>query len=172
MSFTEADDSTIFTPATPPESVAGGFYDDDKYTTKSTPTPLPGHTYMIRSLASGEVITLKDGNIVLAQPDGRASHWVCEDEGGWLGFRNGVSGRFLGRDGDWNLSCFATWHKEWEMFRVCARTPRGSVLFIQSWYWFKLILRPVGMKVENETRKLAMIENGEPDEALWEFVEV
>jgi hypothetical protein len=34
-------------------------------------------------------------------------------------------------------------------------------------------LRPVGIRVENGERKLAMIENGRPDnEIIWEFVEV
>lgn len=177
----DLDNSTIWTATTPPESVAEGLPDnesqaeglrDDESQAEparlSTPVPRPGHTFLIRSVSSGEVITLVNGQIVLAHPDGRESHWVCEDVGGWFGFRNVVSGRFLGRNWDWDLCCSAPWGKEWEIFRAHQLPEGGTVLLMTHW-WTE---RPVGIKRENGAERLAMIENWQADAAVWEFVEV
>ncbi|KAF2135442.1 uncharacterized protein K452DRAFT_323054 [Aplosporella prunicola CBS 121167] len=166
----ETDYSPTFTPASPPSSIGVGVPDDDAKSTSLTPRL--GQTYMIRSVASGAVITLVGGDIVLALPDGHASHWVCAeaDSDGWLGFCNAVSGRFLGRDSSWSLSCYATRFRGWEKFRVRERPRGGCVLLMTSWR----TLRPVGMNVENGKGKsmLAMIENWDADELIWEFVKV
>ncbi|KAL1616423.1 hypothetical protein SLS56_011414 [Neofusicoccum ribis] len=169
---TEPDDSTVYTAITPPESVAADVQNDHdcfKPTEISVTIPRPGNTYLIRSASSGEVITLLDGKIILAQPDGRGEcRWVCELDNGWFGFRNIVSGRYLGRDIDWRMCCSVTWLKEWEKFLARERPGGGSVLLMTHWW----VIRPIGMKMENGIKKLAMIENWESDEMIWEFIEV
>lgn len=165
----DLDSSTIWTDA---RSVIEGPEDGGSQSDTnrpSTPTPHRGRTFLIRSISSGDVITLSDGKVMLAQPDGRASHWVCEEANGWLGFRNVVSGKLLGRGLDWGLCCSVTWHKEWERFHVHQQPEGGSVLLMS--HWFNKI-RPIGMRRENGTERLAMIEIGESDPIGWEFVEV
>src|SRR6266487_2794649 len=67
---------------TPPETVATDLMDDrDPFggpIPSSSSVPWPGSTFIIRSVSSGQVITLLDGQIVLAPPGGRGSiHWAC-----------------------------------------------------------------------------------------------
>lgn len=121
------------------------------------------------------MLTLRRGKIILlSPPDGRASHWECAEAdagGGWLTFRNGVSGTYLGRDDRLRVCCSAAWRKAWEQFRVRERPEgvgRGSVLLMEHWW----SLRHVGVRVENGVEILAVIENWEADEMVWEFVEV
>ena len=159
----EPDDSTIYTP---PESVATGLRDElktSKTTLSSSAVPHAGFTYLIKSVMSQEVVTLFDGQIVLAQPDRHGSQWRCVSDNGWLGFRNVTSGRFLGRDKDWRLCCEQTWHREWERFQVIERGV-GEALIMRHWG----VLRPVGMRA----KKLSMIENWESQEIIWEFIKV
>ena len=82
---------------------------------------------MIKPISSGEVIALFEGQIVLAQPGGLESHWRCVEANDWLGFRNTVSGNFLGREGSCELCCAVKWHRGQERFRVRKRPDGGSV---------------------------------------------
>jgi hypothetical protein len=52
----EADNSTIYTTVTPPESVTADYEDD--YNHAETTAPSSGSTFIIRSVLSGDVITL------------------------------------------------------------------------------------------------------------------
>ncbi|KAF2228672.1 hypothetical protein EV356DRAFT_497838 [Viridothelium virens] len=133
----------------------------------SSPKPRTGSTFLIKLASSGEFITLFEGQIVLALPHGRESHWMCVGDEEWSGFKNLISGRFLGRDEHWRLVCDQKWHREWEKFRVKERRGGGSVLIMKHWS----TLRPIGTKMENDVEKLAMIENWESDEMIWEFIE-
>lgn len=169
------DNSTTYTAAsTPPESDATGLHDgyDPIPITAQQPTssltPQPGRTWLIRAMSSGEVLTLHGGRIILSQPADRASHWDCVETDGWLGFRNGVSGAYLGRDWWLQLRCSTGWHQLWERFHVRVRPEGvGSVLLMEHWG-----LKRVGWKVDGGVRILAVIENWEADEMVWEFVEV
>ncbi|OJD32561.1 dynamin family protein [Diplodia corticola] len=169
------DKSTTYTATTPPESVASGLDDDpddDRHLPAiqqppALPRPHPGRTFMIRDTSSGHVITLRGGDVILSPPDGRASQWECVETAGWLGFRNGVSGAVLGRDFGLRMCCVAGWHQGWERFRLRERGA-GSVLLMDHWW----SLRPVGVKEVDWVDKLAVIENWEADEMIWDFIEV
>lgn len=171
--LSDLDDSTIYTANTPPETVADDFLDDldplGDAESSSPSVPWPGSTFIIRSVSSGHVITLLDGQIVLAQLGGRGSvHWACVETKGWLGFRNTVSGRFLGHDARGRLCCVADRQQGWENFCVRVRPEGGYVLlmthFERLWH--------VGTKVEQGVEKLAKIENGRSDALVWEFIKV
>ena len=161
------DNSADSTAATPPETIAADILDDSK--TSLSSIPWPGSTFIIRSASSGHVITLLDGQIVLAQLGGRGSiHWACVETKGWLGFRNLASGRFLGHDIKGGLCCSAERHRGWEYFCVRMRPEGGYVLlmthFERLWH--------VGIKVEQGVEKLAKIEDGGSGGIVWEFVKV
>ena len=167
----DSDNSTVYSATTPPETVTADLLDDPfgGAEPSSSSVPWPGSTFIIRSVSSGHVITLLEGQIVLARPGGRGSvHWACVETKGWLGFRNLASGRFLGHDMQGRLCCFAERHRGWENFCVRMRPEGGYVLlmthFERLWH--------VGIKVEKGVEKLAKIENGESDGIIWEFVKV
>lgn len=170
------DTSNTYTAATtPPESDATGLHDDydpipmTAAQPRSSLKPQPGRTWLIRAVPSGEVITLHGGRIILSQqPAGRASHWDCVKTGGWLGFRNGVSGAYLGRDWWLQFRCSAGWHQMWERFDIRERPEGvGSVLLMEHWG-----LKRVGVKVDGGVKNLAVIDDWDVDEMVWEFVEV
>src|SRR2546421_11330502 len=99
----ETDTSTAYTANTPPETESGDLDDQDPLGgahPSSFSVPWPGSTFIIRSVSSGKVLTLLDGQVVLGLLGGRGSiHWECVETSGWLGFRNLVTGKFLGHDG-------------------------------------------------------------------------
>ncbi|KFY29347.1 hypothetical protein V493_02396 [Pseudogymnoascus sp. VKM F-4281 (FW-2241)] len=81
--------------ATPPETLAADTLTDSE--TSFSSIPWPGSTFIIRSVSSGRVITLLNGDVELSAPGGRGSiHWACVETNGWLGFQNLASGEFLG----------------------------------------------------------------------------
>lgn len=164
------DDSTIYTATTPPETVADLL--DDRHSfggaeSRSSLVPWPGSTFIIRSVSSGQVIMLLDGQIILTKPGGRGSiKWKCVETKGWLGFKNEVSGKFLGHDKERNLCCNVEQHKGWENFDVRPRPEGGCVLLMthheRLWH--------VGMKVEQGVEKLAKIGDGGSGGIVWEFI--
>lgn len=167
----DGDDSTIDTAITPPDTVAADLLDDhDRFggaEPNSSLVPWPGSTFIIRSVSSGHVLTLRDGQIALTQPGGRGSiHWACVETKGWLGFRNVVSGKFLGHDSKGRLYCSAERHQGWEYFCVRMRPPGGCVLLMTHYerLWH------VGIKVEQGVEKLAKIGDGGSGGIVWEFV--
>jgi hypothetical protein len=171
--FLNDDDSTIYTATTPPESVAANLLDDHDPFGGAEPSsflvPWPSSTFIIRCVSSGHVITLLDGQIQLTQPGGRGSiHWACTETKGWLGFRNTVSGKFLGHDVKGRLCCLAERHQGWEYFCVRMRPEGGCVLLMTHYerLWH------VGIKEEQGVEKLAKIGDGGSDGIVWEFVKV
>ena len=85
--ISEPDNSTVNTATTPPETVATDLLDDhDPFggaKPSSSSVPWPDFTFIIRSVSSGHVITLRDGQIVLARPGGRGSiYWACMETKG------------------------------------------------------------------------------------------
>jgi hypothetical protein len=165
----DPDDSTVG-PSTPPETVLADdpLHDfDTKATTSSV--PWPGSTFIIRNSLTGQVLTLLSGQLILSPPGSRGSiHWKCVETKGWLGFRNTVSGRFLGHDARGNLCCSAGEQKGWENFCVRLHPEGGYVLlmthFERLWH--------VGSKVERGVETLAKTGDGGNDGIIWEFVKV
>ncbi len=172
-SILDPDDPTIYTAITSPETVVTTLLDDlDPFSgagLSSSSVPWPGSTFIIRCVSSGHVITLLDGQIVLTQPGGRGSiHWECVETKGWLGFRNPVSGRFLGHDAKGRLCCAVGRHQGWENFSARMRPEGGYVLlmthFERLWH--------VGIVVDQGVEKLAKISDGGSDGIVWEFIKV
>lgn len=163
----DSDDSTVYTAATPPETIADNLDRDIDLSTSSIPGP--GSTFIIRSVSCGRVITLVDGRIVLTQPGGRGSiHWECMENKGWLGFQNPVSGKFLGHNPHGNLCCSADRHRGWERFHVRQRREGDYVLLMTHFE----DLWPVGIKLGQGAEDLAKINRGASDGIVWEFIEV
>ncbi|KAL9046133.1 MAG: hypothetical protein Q9214_000953 [Letrouitia sp. 1 TL-2023] len=169
------DDSTVYSEAaTPPESIDTFLGDRDTLngTEPSSPflVPWPGSTFIIRSVSSGKLLTLLDGQLVLAQPGSQGSiHWACIETKGWLGFRNVVSGRLLGHDAKGNLTCSASRQQGWENFCVRMRPEGGCVLLMTHYerLWH------VGIKVEQGQDRLAKVGNeGGNDGIVWEFSKI
>jgi len=161
------DDSTAYTATTPPETIADNLDQDVGF--RSSSVPGPGFTFIIRSVSCGRVITLLDGQIVLTQLGGCGStRWACVETNGWLGFKNLVSGKFLGHSKNGRLQCSAERHLGWERFHVRPRREGGYVLLMTNWddLW------PVGIKVEQGVEYLAKFNKGGSDGIIWEFIEV
>ncbi|RYP80135.1 hypothetical protein DL769_002621 [Monosporascus sp. CRB-8-3] len=110
---------------------------DKRFSTSSTAAaetvPWPGNTFVIRERATGRAITLVDGKLRLRDWDcagDRGAHWVCEQKDGWLGFRNPVSGTYIGHDDRGGFRATASHHKTWEYF--CATWhPEGGYLLLK-----------------------------------------
>jgi hypothetical protein len=169
----DPDHSTAYTAPTPPDTLSADLDDHDPLggaDPGSFSVPWPDSTFIIRSVASGQVMTLLDGQIVLAPLGGRGSiHWECVENKGWLGFRNLVTGKFLGHNGKrGGLCCSAGHYQDWEKFCVRKRPEGGYIMLMTHWgdLW------PVGMKVEQEVETLAKIENRASDGVVWEFIKV
>ena len=167
------DDDSIYTANTPPETVAADFLDDHDPLggagSCSYLVPWPDSNFIIRSVSSGHVITLLEGQITLTQPGGRGSiHWKCVETKGWLGFRNTVSGTFLGHDPKGRLCCSAKRHQGWENFCVRMRPQGGCILLMMHYdrLWH------VGIKEEQGVETLAKIGDGGSGGMTWEFVAV
>ena len=167
------EDSSTYTIRTPPETDAVDLLDDHDPLggAGASPNLVPWHdsTYIIRSVSAGHVITLRDGKVALTPPGGRGSiDWVCVETKGWLGFRNTVSGKYLGHDKHGRLCCSADHHQGWENFCVRGKPEGGSVLLMQHqdrlWH--------VGIKVEQGVEKLAKIGDGGAGGIAWEFIRV
>ena len=171
MFTTDDDNSTsTFSPADTPDETNDP--DDHESTHSATPTvssvPWPDSTFIIR--ASDRVLTLLDGKVVLKRPGGPGSiHWACVESKGWLGFRNVVSGKFLGYNTYGELRCAADRHREWEQFCVRA-VPDGGYVFLMTDF-SKLL--PVGWKAEKEVVVLAKLSEKKMAEGIvWEFAKV
>jgi hypothetical protein len=165
----DPDDSTVG-PSTPPETILA---DDPLHDFDTSPTtssvPWPGSTFILRDAFSGHVLTLLSGSLSLSPPGSRGSiHWKCVETKGWLGFKNTVSGRFLGHDDKGKLRCSAGEQKGWENFCVRLRPEGGYVLLMQHWerLWH------VGVRVERGVECLAKMGDGGNEGVVWEFVKV
>ncbi|KAI1492981.1 hypothetical protein F5X96DRAFT_293740 [Biscogniauxia mediterranea] len=134
--------------------------------------PEAPHAYMIRDLATGKALALRDGRLTLTHEAGESGGcgwcWRCterDDDGGWLGFRESVSGRYLGRDGAGGMCARATRHRAWEALLL--RPLRDGGYHILTCDWWKL--RRVALAPDGE----ALVESRDKREAVrWEFIEV
>lgn len=115
--------------------------------------PGPGKTYKIHLKNTGKVITLTEGRVVLQSPAeaqrGRGYYWACVETGNWLGFRNHVSGTFLGHDARSGLCAHATHHKFYESFCVRHHRDGGYLLLVR--YQQDGEMRQVGCTPDGKT---------------------
>ncbi|KAI1639387.1 hypothetical protein F4809DRAFT_139896 [Biscogniauxia mediterranea] len=131
--------------------------------------PEAPHAYMIRDLATGKALALRDGRLTLTHEAGEAGgwRWRCteRDDDGWLGFRESVSGCYLGRDGAGGMCARATKHRAWEALLL--RPLRDGGYHILTCDWWRL--RRVALAPDGA----ALVESRDRGEALrWEFIEV
>ncbi|KAF4624946.1 hypothetical protein G7Y89_g13225 [Cudoniella acicularis] len=127
--------------------------------------PWAGNAYMIRDLHRGRVITLKNDNLCVAATASKMGgwHWVCEEKNGWLGFRNVVSGTFIGHDTRGRFYAKEKHHKSHEWF--CARK------CLEGGYWLLMchngdMFKKMVIGGEND-----LVEN-EQEGTVWEFVKI
>lgn len=115
----DPDDGTVYTGTTPPETIVDDLDALSNADLSHPSAPWPGSTFVIRSASCGRFLTLFDGKIVLSHQDDRSSmRWACSEREGWLGFRNPVSGKYIGYSGDGTLHCSAGRHKANACFAV------------------------------------------------------
>lgn len=66
----------------------------------SDDVPWPGKTYKIRHRESRRLITLAEGTLRLQLPEATkatgGTYWFCAENNGWWGFRNSISGTYIG----------------------------------------------------------------------------
>jgi hypothetical protein len=160
--FTPAETATIVM-----EDNEDGLLKDEDPLSISSSTPWPGNTYLISHATTSHVISLAHGHVTLSPPGSTMSsiHWQCHDNNGWIGFRNGVNGKWLGYDKGHLLICTAGRPQEWEQFCVRAVPDGGFVLMMTHWHG----LRPLGVKGD----KVVKLDNGKVgDGVVWKFVKV
>lgn len=179
MSETDPDAATRYTPSTTTMNHTDNLGDDVSRTGKElSAIPWPGSKYIIRSVLTGQVITLEksSGRIVLGYPEGDSVfRWDCVERDGWMGFKadDGLD-RFLGYDKREHLCCVAPRHELWEFFCVRQR-PCGNYSLLMAHYdnmftaAFKK-LRPVGFSVEHEPRRLSLMTDWGSPSIVWEFI--
>jgi len=159
-----------------PSSATPPSYDDipswfPKYNDDDIPTsvPEPGHMYMIRETITKKAITLVDGCLtVLRDPKpGVGWHWHCEEQnGGWVGFREAVSGKYLGHNNSGGFRVTAAKMKSWEWFVLRPRAAGGYNLYVTDWS----DLKAMGISDVMEARPKLVIVADVKDAARWEFI--
>lgn len=97
--------------------------------------PQPGKTYKIHNRDNEKHITLVEGEIRLlprqsGQPEG-GCYWICVEKNGWLGFRNSVSGTYLGGDARGGFYAKVTDHKAQEYFCVRHSAQGGYIILVK-----------------------------------------
>ncbi|KAK8900815.1 hypothetical protein QC760_010579 [Botrytis cinerea] len=161
----ETDDTTSTISISTPKY--SSFNDDFCYTIDNA-VPEPGEIFIIRERGYGKIITLKDGNLQLDCNINRVGgcYWICVEKNGWLGFRNYISGTYIGHNGHGKFYAQATYHNDWESF--CARKhPNGGYLLLTR-HWSKLWK----MDIKKNSDELDELVETETEGTTWEFAKV
>ncbi|KAI3319884.1 hypothetical protein HD806DRAFT_508192 [Xylariaceae sp. AK1471] len=133
--------------------------------------PEPGGTYMIRDLESGKAITLVNGRLTLVLNAGTRGgwQWHCEEvDDGWVGFRDAVSGKYLGHDNKGGFQVQASKLYSWESFVLRPREAGGCNLWVK--YGSKL--KAMGIADKDEPFPTLIQALSAKEAARWEFVKV
>ncbi|KAI0397966.1 hypothetical protein F5Y17DRAFT_256072 [Xylariaceae sp. FL0594] len=148
-------------------STATPLKDNPDYTL--TCVPEPGGRYMIRHVETKKAITLVDGHLTLLRnPEpGLGWHWHCEEQrGGWTGFRQGVSGNYLGHDNRGGFTVVASKMKGWECFALRPRQEGGYNLLLPD----RSSLKGMGISGVNDPWPKLVLVTDMKDAAKWEFI--
>ena len=157
------DNSTEGTESTRLETVPG------EHAFLGSSAPCSGSTFIIRRVSSGKVITQLGGRIMLAHQGGEGSIlWTCVESGGWLGFQDPISNRFLGHGVNGTICCTSKRHLGFEYFQARPTLKGGYVLVMTHWLFWR---RYVVMIEEEGLEKLAKIGDRESDGVVWEFIQ-
>lgn len=113
------------------------------------------------------VITLTDGQLQLEKGlrPGGGWVWKCIQTRGWFGFRNSVSGTYIGHDNNGNIKATAFYHKGWEFLSPPQKQPAGGYL-LHVGRWGNL--HPLAIKRKGSD-SFSLIER-EDNGTAWEFV--
>lgn len=161
----DSEDDNICTPTTTSENVHPEFGEDNNLREW---VPSDGSTFIIRSVCCGNVITMLDGQVVLAPYDGGASVWTCVESEGWFGFRNRISNKFLCHGWNGTLKCSAEQHDKWRHFTITPVPKGGYIMQMLDWW----TLRPIIVNAENGLQTLARTGNKLSQGIVWEFRQV
>ncbi|KAJ3532355.1 hypothetical protein NM208_g8300 [Fusarium decemcellulare] len=95
--------------------------------------PSPDGVFIIRHRDTGRVITLIDGELRLCEGFSARGgfHWQCVEKDRWLGFRNCVSGTFIGHNDRKKFIAKATHHRTYEYFTPRPHPQGGYELLIR-----------------------------------------
>jgi len=125
----------------------------------------PDTTFIIQHRQTGRIVTLVEGELRLC--DGYSVlggfHWHCVSKDRWLGFRNAVSGTYLGHNERRKLISTARHHQSHEFFMERLTTQGGYELLTGH---------------GNELRSIAMGSDGttvvesKGDGDLWDFLKL
>ncbi|KAI0533611.1 hypothetical protein GGR58DRAFT_100853 [Xylaria digitata] len=132
--------------------------------------PEAGGIYLIRDLDPGRAITLDDGRLTLKLDVGTRGgwQWRCEERAdGWIGFRDVIHGKYLGRDNKGGFYVRADKMDSWEWFVLRPREAGGYNLLVKNWS------RLVAMAIVEGGTLPKLVEAGTTQKAArWEFVKV
>jgi hypothetical protein len=164
---------------TPPETIDNDPEIFSDVNSNILSNPSDGNRFIIRSVSCGRVITLLEGNVVLAHPDDRGSvYWACVKTRGWYGFRNCATRKFLGYKEDGSLCCSAEQQQNMENFHISSRPDGGSFLLMShvgnhiADFCYGRELWYVGVKIGQGIEILAKIGTDDSLGIGWEFIEV
>ncbi|KAI1117739.1 hypothetical protein F5Y14DRAFT_447685 [Nemania sp. NC0429] len=134
--------------------------------------PEPNHTYMIREVNLDMALTVKNGALTLqSHTDGIGGwQWHCEQrDSGWMGFRDTVSGRYLGRDNRGGFIVQAQRLDDWESFVIRHRKTGGYNLCVK----YGHTLKPMGVTGGKSAVGPKLADAPGPEKAaLWVFIEI
>ncbi|KAI0453908.1 hypothetical protein F5B21DRAFT_477512 [Xylaria acuta] len=136
-----------------------------------TSAPEPGKTYKIVEVDSERAITLVGGRLTLVLDAGTRGgwQWDCEEHpDGWIGFRDAVSGRYLGHDNKGGYIAQASKLDSWESFVLRPRAAGGYNLCVK--YGHKL--KPMGILDNDESATKLVDAQSYEEAARWEFYKV
>ncbi|KAH7060981.1 hypothetical protein BKA63DRAFT_528293 [Paraphoma chrysanthemicola] len=174
----ESDSSAAFTPPTTLDCAASNISEQTASKSSSgSSIPWPGRTFIIRSVATGKVVTLRHGKVILAALGGHGTiRWECHETNGWIAFREAASYMYLGYDDDGDIRCSVRHHKDWERFCVRQRPDENYVLLMyhfgnmanKVWKGFC----PVGIETKDGVERLSVIRDWDSETTAWQFIQV
>ncbi|CAJ2503820.1 Uu.00g112140.m01.CDS01 [Anthostomella pinea] len=153
---------------TPTQSVTDGTPSHAAFPPVIT-VPCAGWTFLIRHQVSGLVITLREGILTLEHETRSKGwggcHWACVENDGWFGFRNIVSGTYIGHNGKGEFIADAKHHGGHEFF-VTKPHPEGGywLLTLHNWKCMNMAI----MAEQTPSKLVVSADRG----AAWEFLSV
>ncbi|KAI0521313.1 hypothetical protein F5B22DRAFT_644038 [Xylaria bambusicola] len=104
--------------------------------------PESGGVYMIREIDTKRTITLRQGQVTMTRgtsPQG-GWQWICEErQNGYIGFRDIVSGKYLGRGSGGEFHAEAKEMGDKESFVLRPRNAGGHNLMVKRWRGLKAV---------------------------------
>jgi hypothetical protein len=129
--------------------------------------PIPGGMFIIRTKQEPRrYLGLDNGKVRALDelPAWGGCHWECVKQSGWYGFRNVVSGRYLGHDTKGNIIAKVLQHNVNEYFKTDREVGGGYAL--QSYHGNDLA--QVGISKDG---KSLIDREEEAEEVTWDFID-